>query len=406
MDRGDEDASRRPLEGVRVVEVAHFVAVPAAGALLADLGADVVKVELPPRGEIYRRSKPKYAGYDSEFPENPAFHMDNRGKRSIVLDLQRVEARDALLRMVDRAEIFITNLLPGRRIKYGLDHESLLRRRPRLLYGAISGYGYGGSHADEPAFDYTAYWARTGFMDVMRDEGLPPSLLRPGVGDHAAAVNLVCGLLAAMRLRDADGRGRFVDVSLLQTGFHILGADVATALVTRQPVRRHDRRSTANPLWNSYPTKDDRWILLVMVDPDRYWPKLCQALGRPEWLPDPRFADGFARAAHAEELVADLEAVFQTRTLAEWTPVLEGAGLIWSPVRRIEEAIDDPEAPALGSFYELEHPEAGRFMTPGPPFRIEGCAVGARRAAPPLHGDAEAVLREAGLSDEEIAKLR
>lgn len=406
MERGRDDSQRLPLEGVRVVEVAHFVAVPAAGGLLADLGADVVKVEIPPRGEIYRRSKPKYAGYDSEFPENPAFHMDNRGKRSIALDLQRPEAREALLRLVDRAEIFLTNLLPARRIKYGLDHESLLKRRPRLLYGAISGYGFGGAHADEPAFDYTAYWARTGFMDVMHDEGLPPSMLRPGVGDHAAAVNLVCGLLAAMRLRDADGRGRYVDVSLLQTGFHILGADVATALVTRQPVRRHDRSNTMNPLWNSYPTRDDRWLLLVMVDPDRYWPKLCKALGHSEWVEDARFADGFARAAHAAELVAALEQTFRERTLAEWTPVLEGAGLIWSPVRRIEEAIEDGDARALGYFYELEHPEAGRFATAGPPFRIEGCAVGSRRAAPLLDADAQAVLREAGLSEDEIAKLR
>jgi crotonobetainyl-CoA:carnitine CoA-transferase CaiB-like acyl-CoA transferase len=396
---------QRPLEGVRVVEVAHYVAVPAAGALLADLGADVVKVELPPRGEIYRRTRPKYAGYDSDFPENPAFHMDNRGKRSIVLDLTRPEAREALLRMIDRADIFITNLLPARRRKYGLDHESLLARQPRLLCGAISGYGLGGPDADRPAFDYAAYWARTGLMDAMRDEGLPPSLQRPGVGDHAAASNLVCGLLAAMRLRDADGKGRYVDVSLLQTGFHVLGNDVATALVTRQPVRRHDRHTTPNPLWNSYPTRDDRWLLLVMIDPDPYWPKLCRALGRPEWTSDERWQDGLARARHAAPLVAELEALFRSRTLSDWTPVLDEAGLIWSPVRRIDEAIHDPQAHAMGYFYELEHASAGRFLTAGPPLRIEGVELGARHAASPLHADAEAVLREAGLSDDEIAKL-
>lgn len=268
-----------PLEGMRVVEAASFVAVPSAGAVLADLGAEVIKVEVP-RGEIFRRSRLKYAGYASDFSEWPAFLMDNRGKRSLALDLTDAGARDALLRLVATADIFLTNLLPGRRRKYGLDHESLLARFPRLVMGAINGYGMQGDEADRPAFDYAAYWARSGMMDAMRDVGAPPSLLRPGIGDHAAAMNLVCGLLAALRLRDADGRGRFVDVSLLETGFHVLGNDVATALVTGEPPPRHDRSAPVNPLWNSYPVADGRWILLVMVEPDRYWPKLCQAIGR------------------------------------------------------------------------------------------------------------------------------
>ena len=213
-----------PLEGVRVVEVASFVAVPAAGALLADLGADVVKVEIP-NGELLRRTRPRYTGYASPFDESPPFQMENRGKRSLVLDLTRAEARDALLRLVDRADVFITNLLPGRRRKYGLDHASLLARCPRLVVGGINGYGSRGEQADWPAFDYAAYYARTGMMDAMRDEGVPPSLQRPGVGDHAAASNLVCGILAALRLRDADGRGRYVEVSLLHTGFQGLKKD-------------------------------------------------------------------------------------------------------------------------------------------------------------------------------------
>lgn len=401
-----EEPVEAPLAGLRVVEVAHYVAVPAAGTLLADLGADVVKVEIPPRGEIYRRSRPKYAGYDCEFPENPAFHMDNRGKRSIALDLTRAEARDALLRLIDRADVFITNLLPRRRVKYGLDHESLLRRHPRLVMGAINGYGLGGGEADRPAFDYAAYWARTGMMDALRDVGAPPSLQRPGMGDHAAASNLVCGLLAALRMRDATGRGRYVESSLLQTGLHVLGNDVANALVTREGVRRHDRRAPANPLWNSYPVADDRWILLVMIDPDRYWEPLCRALERPELAADGRFADGFARAAHSRELVEILEARLLERTLDAWAPRLDAEGLIWAPVRRLDEVIDDPQARAMGYFRDLEHPEAGLFTSVGPPLRIEGVPLGAARPISPVDGDAEAVLREAGLSDEEIAKLR
>jgi crotonobetainyl-CoA:carnitine CoA-transferase CaiB-like acyl-CoA transferase len=385
--------------------VASFVAVPAAGALLADLGADVVKVELP-RGEVYRHGRPSLAGYESDFPENPAFHMDNKGKRSLVLDLKREESREALLRLIDQAEIFITNLLPARRKKFGLDQEALLHRHPRLLVGAVSGYGNGGAGADWPAFDYSTYWARTGMMDIMRDEGVPPSMQRPAVGDHAAAVNLVCGLLAAMRMRDATGLGRYVDVSLLQTGFHILGTDISNALVTRAPARRHDRRATPNPLWNSYPVAGGRWLLLVMIEPDRYWPAFCRAIERPDLPEDARFADAWQRNKHCGELIEELESTFAQRTLEEWKERLDSAGLIWAPVNHVDEAIHDPQARAMGCFQEVDHPEAGRFETVGPPFRIDGCGLGARRAVSPLGSDATEILREAGFSDDEIAKLQ
>jgi len=395
---------RAPLEGVRVIEVASFVAVPAAGTLLADLGADVVKVEVP-AGELYRHVRPRFFGHQSDFPENPPFHMDNRGKRSIGLDLTRPEAQEAVRRMADRAEIFLTNLLPARRRKYGLDHETLLARNPRLLVGAINGYGSGGEEADRPAFDYAAYWARTGMMDLMRDAGVAPSLQRPGVGDHAAAVNLVCGLLAAMRLRDADGRGRYVETSLFQTGLHVLGTDVSNALVTGECPPRHDRTRPPNPLWNSYPTAGGRWVLLVMVEPDRYWPRLCAALEREDLRSDARFATAGGRATHAAALVAELERTFQQRSLEEWRARLDTAGLIWSPVQHVDEAARDPQARAMGYFQEVEHPTAGRFETVGPPFRIEGTALGAHAAASPLHADARAVLREAGLDETEIDRL-
>jgi len=397
---------KAPLEGVRVVEIAHYVAVPAAGALLADLGADVIKVELPPRGEIYRRGRPKLSGYASDFPDGPGFHLDNRGKRSLVLDLTDPEARSALLRLIDGADVVATNLLPGRRLKYGLDHESLLARKPSLVVAAVNGYGGGGEEADRPAFDYAAYWARSGMMDLMRDEGVPPSMLRPGVGDHAAASNLVIGILAALRMRDATGQGRYVEVSLLQTGLYILGCDAAMALVTREPVQRHDRRSAANPLWNTYPVAGGRWLMLVMIDPTAYWPRLAAAVERPDLLEDPRFAEPFTRIRNAPALIAELEREFARRTLEEWRPRLDAAGLIWSPVKRLEEVLDDPQARAMGYFRSLEHASHGRFETLAPPFSIEGVAIGATRPCSEPDADAAAVLREAGLDESEIAKLK
>jgi crotonobetainyl-CoA:carnitine CoA-transferase CaiB-like acyl-CoA transferase len=243
-------------------------------------------------------------------------------------------------------------------------------------------------------------------MDLMRDEGVPPSMLRPGVGDHAAASNLVVAILAALRMRDATGQGRYVEVSLLQTGLYILGCDTAMALVAREPIRRHDRKSTANPLWNSYEVKGGRWIMLVMVDPTRYWPRLCAAIERQDLISDERFAEPFARTANAPALIAELAQVFRERDLAEWRPRLDAAGLIWSPVHTVDEMLDDPQARAMGYFDDLEHPEIGRFESLAPPFRLEGVRLGSRRACSAVDADGDAVLREAGLDESEIAKLR
>jgi len=392
-----------PLAGIRVVEVASYVAVPSAGTLLADLGAEVVKIE-PPRGEVYRRSRPRYQGYASDFPENPPFHMDNRGKQCLALDITRPEAQEAVLRLVDHADVFLTNLLPKRRRKYGFDHETLLARRPSLIVAAINGYGLGGEREDHPAFDYTAYWARTGLMDGMRDVGVPPSLQRPAVGDHAAGSNLVCAILCALRLRDADGHGRYVETSLLQTGLHVYGTDVTMALVTGEQVKRHDRSATANPLWNSYPVAGDRWLVLVMIEPDRYWKPLCGALDRPDLAADPRFSEALERAKHAGALIPELEKSFARETLEVWGERLDAAGVIWAPVLRADEAARDPQVREMDYLRTVEH-ETGPIETVGPPFRIDGIRLGASEAASPVNRDARRIFREAGLADGEIDRL-
>jgi len=398
-----------PLADLRVVEVASFVAVPAAGGMLADLGAEVVKVEVP-KGEIYRLGRPAFMGIASDFPESPAFQMDNRAKRSMALDLTKPAARDALLRVVEGADVLLTNLLPERRTKYGLDHEGLLERFPRLVIGAISGYGLGGPRENEPSFDYTAYWARGGLMDMMRDAGVPPSMLRPGMGDHAAASNLVAGVLAALRERDRTGRGTFVDVSLHGTALHILGNDASIALAVGEAPKRHDRKKPMNPLWNSYPVggdvgEQDRWLMLCMIEPDRYWATFCAAIGREDLLVDERFADAWGRTANAAELVVELERTFATKPLAEWEKIMNEARLIWAPVRRVAEVAEDPTIRAHGYFHEVEHEQAGAFETVSTPIRIQGHALRPRRAAAPLGAHTREVLAEAGLSDAEIEEI-
>jgi len=393
-----------PLSGIRVVELASFVAAPAAGALLADLGAEVIKVEVP-WGEIYRHSLPRYAGYDSDFGLAPHFHMDNRGKRSVALDLALPQAVEALRRLVDRADVLLTNVLPARLTKFGLDPASLLAQRPELIVARLSGFGPEGPEADSPAFDYSSYWARTGFMDMLHEPDAPPAFQRPGMGDHSASLALVVGILSALRQRDRGEPGQVIDVSLQHIGFYVTGNDTAMTLVTGQTPPRHDRRAARNPLWNHYPTQDGRWLFLVMIESDRYWPDLTRALGLEALERDDRFKGAVERYRNRVELIRMLDEVFRSKPLAVWTEILARHRVIWAPVLTLAEAVEDPQAGAFGSFPTVEHPTQGPFRTIAPPLQMSRHALDGTAPAPTLSVDTEAVLRELGVSEENIALL-
>ena len=393
-----------PLEGIRVVEIASFVAAPACGAVLADLGADVIKVEVP-WGEIYRNSRPRLAGFKSDFPGAPHFQMDNRGKRSLAIDLALPQAVDALAKVIDGADIVLTNMLPGRQAKYGLDPETLLEKHPHLIIARLSGYGPEGEEADAPAFDYSAYWARTGLMDQLHEPDAPPAFQRPGMGDHSAALSLAVGILAALRTRESDGRGQVIDVALQHIGFYIEGNDAAMTLATGQSPPRHDRRQPRNPLWNHYCCGDDRWLFLVMIESDRYWKPFLEAIGRSELAADERFAGAVPRFRNSRELVAELDAVFATHSLEEWTETFRGRRLIWAPVRTVAEAVADPQAQAFGSFPTVDHPEWGEFQTVAPPLRMSGHDMPGVAPAPALGAETFEILNEAGVDGETIALI-
>ena len=393
-----------PLSGIRVVELASFVAAPAAGALLADLGAEVIKVEVP-WGEIYRHSLPRFAGYDSDFELAPHFHMDNRGKRSVALDLALPAAVDALRRLVDRADVFLTNMLPARLAKLGLDPHALSELRPDLIVARLSGFGPVGPEANAPAFDYSSYWARTGFMEMLHEPDAPPAFQRPGMGDHSAALALVTGILSALRQRDRGEPGQVIDVSLQHIGFYITGNDTAMTLVTGQTPPRHDRRAARNPLWNHYPTADGRWIFLVMIESDRYWPELVRAIGLEALERDERFKGAVERYRNGRELIRMLDEVFQSKPLSAWTEILSKHRVIWAPVLTLAEAVEDPQAETFGSFPTVQHPTAGPFRTIAPPLQMSGHALDGTALAPALSVDTEAVLRELGLSEEDLELL-
>ena len=393
------------LTGIRVLELANYVAAPSCGAMMADMGADVIKVE-PPGGEPYRRFMQRAQEFDYPFKSNMAFQLDNRGKRSIEVDLTHPGGPGFVLDAVRRIDVFLTNLLPKRRERFGLTPEAILKANPRIIDVSLTGYGTQGPDADKPGFDHSAFWARSGIMALMGEPPSTPALQRGAMGDHTAAMNLLAAILAALRLRDLTGEGQRVEVSLLATGMWVLGADIVSVLADPQQPPRHNRHEPANPMWNSYLTRDDLWILLVMPQSDPYWPSFCQAVDKPDWEADPNYATHELRMPHTAQLTAELEKIFARHTLAEWAEILDRHGLIWSPVTRITDVIQDPQAEANNRYPELDHPEIGRFRTVAIPFLLDDESPGTDRAAPDHGQHADEVLRDLQFGRDEIAELQ
>jgi len=388
-----------PLDGVRVLEVANWLAAPAGCALLADFGADVIKVE-PPVGDPYRG----YAGIETSF--NYFFELDNRGKRGITLDLDKPGAREVLDRLLPDTDVFVTNLLPRRRERYGLTYEELTRNRTDLIFVSVTGYGSEGPDRDRPGYDQTAYWARSGIMGMLGEPDSAPPSPRPGMGDHTTAMLVAGSTAMALLHRGRTGEGQQVDVSLHNTGLWVLGADVQTALVSKTDLPRVSRKAAHNPLWNSYQTKDGRWIQCVMLVSDAYWPQFCLALEREDLRDDERFASFAARGANNEALIAILDEVFRRRTLEEWRPRLDAEGLIWAPAQTLLEAINDPQAQARKPFADLDHPTHGPIRLIDTPAKFSRSTVGIRGPAPELGQHTEEVLLAAGYDWDQIAQLR
>jgi crotonobetainyl-CoA:carnitine CoA-transferase CaiB-like acyl-CoA transferase len=391
-----------PLAGIRVIEVANWLAAPAATALMADLGADVIKVE-PPGGDVLRHFDMVAYGYtEYRFPTNCVFELDNRGKRSIVVDLDRSGGPELVHRLLERADVLVLNLTPKRRERYRLTEDAVRATRPSIVYASLTGYGTAGPDADRPGFDYAAFWARAGIMNAL---GSPPPLCRGGQGDHATSLNLLAAVLAALRVRDSTGAGQAVEVTLQGTGMWTVASDLSAALLTRQQAPRHDRVEPSNPIWNSYLSRDGRWILLVMPAPVLYWPRFCRAIGEPAWADDPRYSDMAKRKTASLELTAAIADRFAQRDLAEWAQRLDAEGLIWAPVVDFVEVIDDPQPRRMGAFATLEHPQAGSFETLAAPFTLRDADVRPRGAAPATGEHSRAVLEELGLAEAEIAAL-
>ena len=345
-----EVAMSGPLQGVKVIEMGVWVAGPAATGLMADWGADVIKVE-PPAGDPQRFVFGALGVADQKGV--PPFEIDNRGKRSVVLDLRNDDDLQKMFALLEEADVFVSNVRPAGLARMGLDPDSLTKRFPRLIYGQLTGYGATGPDVDKAGYDIGAFWSRSGLAHttVAPDE-LPPAI-RSGQGDHTTGLSMAAGVLAALFDRERTGAGRVVSTSLLRTGIYTLGWDVGVYLRFGKRQSTKSSRKNPAPQMNCYRCADGRAFWLLGMEADRHFPGLLKAIGREELAGVENFKNARARSINAGEFIAVLDEHFATQDYAYWTARFDENDVWWAPLNSIADAVADPQVIASGAFVEM-----------------------------------------------------
>lgn len=393
-----------PLTGVRVVEMGFWVAGPGAAGVMADWGADVVKIE-PPEGDPFRGMFMNAAGIDAPF--NPPFELDNRGKRSVGLNLQHPDGRSVAHRLLRDADVFVSNLRQPALRKVGLSYDDVRVLNRRLVYCHISGYGLDGDDSDRPAYDIGAFWSRAGIAASLVPNGGEPPQQRGGMGDHTTALSAVGAVCAALVARQRTGEGQLVSTSLLRTGMYVLGWDMNIRLRYGKVAPPYTRFDVPNPVVNSYKAGDGKWFWLLGLQGDRHWPDLVRAVNRPELLDDVRFRDIKVRRENAPVLVPLLDAIFATKPLHEWTAIFDRENVWWAPVQTPDEVAADPQMRAAGGVVRAPVTAGdGDAEMVASPVDFQGTPWTPAGAAPEFAQHTEEVLLELGYDWEAIAKLK
>jgi crotonobetainyl-CoA:carnitine CoA-transferase CaiB-like acyl-CoA transferase len=391
-----------PLDDITVVAIDSWMAGPSAGAILADLGATVIKVEPltgdPMRG-MGRPAKSDGGRIDYDFQ----FDVDNRGKQSIRVDLNSPEGRDIVKKLCSQADIFICNLLTHRQEKYEMDPQSLFKVNPKLVHATITGYGTDGPDAWRPGFDVTAFFGRSGLYDASREgeDGVVP-MARPAQGDHVTGLALTSAVLSALRLAERTGSGQTVETSLFEAAVWSQASDYATTAVDQAPVRKRSREGQLTPTTNRYPCGDGKWVVFNMPDPSK-WPKFCKTLGQETWIE--RYLTPKDRYDAMPQLVPEIDKTLSAKGRDEWGKIFDKAGIIWGPVLALHEVAADEQANAIGLFPSLTDETIGDYRTVRIPMRFGGADVGPQRRSPKAGEHTREVLQQAGYSDDEIAQF-
>ena len=394
-----------PLEGIKVLELGAFVLGPRTAVHLANMGAEVIKIEHPTRGDPTRGLKPLSILPQTEL--NPAWEEDNTNKKSIGLDLTREAGKEIAYKLVKRADVFVTNLQSEVLGKLGVDYETLAQINPQLVYAHGTGWGLRGPDKDQPAFDLTA-WARSGIMGSLGEPDSPPAPCLPGLGDHIASLILAYGTMLALFHREKTNEGQRVHVSLLGALADVGSISLQACLFAGgQDMLRVSRKDAVNPLWNSYETKDKRWLQLAMLQTDPSWHDFCQALGISELENDPRFSSHHQRCqVNGRLLIPILDKIFASKTLAEWAKLFQKRNIIWGQVNTYGQVAVDPQLWENDYIIKVDHPSAGKIDLVGLPVQLGKTPGEIKTLAPELGQDTEAILLEIGYDWEDISGLK
>jgi crotonobetainyl-CoA:carnitine CoA-transferase CaiB-like acyl-CoA transferase len=393
-----------PLKGVKVVEMTMFQQGPVAGMRLGDLGADVIKIEAK-TGDPARKFMSIIGAMSGLKGNNYYFEHTNRNKRSLVLDLKNKKGKEIFFKLIDTADVFLNNMSIEAPIDLGIGPDDLLSRNPRLIYAQASGWGRKGPDAHDLSFDYTGI-ARSGLMMCAGERGAPPSQILPGMGDEIGGLMCAWGITAALYAREKTGKGQVVDTSLMGSIIAMLGLLMEAPAVLGQEFGRELRATAGNPLYNHYRCKDDKWIVIAHLDPDRYWAKMCKVMGVEELQEDPRFNSIETRGQNARELVAILDERFAARTRDGWMKILKEEGCIFTPVQSPIEVSNDPQALANNYFIGVQHPAWGKIKMVGFPWDFSETPAQWRFKAPEFGEHSEEILLEIGYNRDDIAKLK
>lgn len=385
--------------GLKVIDCASWIAGPAAATMLSDFGADVIKIEPPGAGDPWRASQPipgKLVDY--------YWQLTSRNKRSLALDLKHPDGQAVLHRLVASADVFITNFPLPVRDRLRMAPADLTPLNPRLIYASFTAYGEAGDEAAKTGFDSTAYWARTGLMDMVRsDSDTVPSRSMPGMGDFPSATGVYAAIVTALYRREKTGQGGVVRSSLLQNGLWANGCAVQTRLFGENVSLRPHRDDAPNALANHYRSRDGRWFIMALFNEQRQLRSFLSAIGREELTDDPRFATPQSRKQHARELVLILDEIFSRRDLAEWRAILDGVGITFGIVATVNEALDDPQMRHAGALVPFGDGQGLTVMTP---FHIDGVDKIPPARAPSVGQHNEAVLLQAGYTAGDVERLR
>jgi crotonobetainyl-CoA:carnitine CoA-transferase CaiB-like acyl-CoA transferase len=393
------------LEGIKVIELATYIAAPGAGGILADWGAEVIKIE-PLQGCPMRYTMANMGA--DHLKGSAIFDFDNRGKKGVALNTQTPEGVEAVKRLVKDADVFLTNVRPGGLERSGLDYASLSAINPRLVYASVTGYGLEGPERDRPGFDIAAFYARSGVGWLQTVKGAEPTILRTGIGDHTTSMATVGGILAAIIERQTTGKGRLVEASLIRAGIYAAGSDTATQLKYGKLGSTKPRHESVAPLSNFFKAKGDTWFVVVPRQGSVDWKAICNVIGQPELLTDERFIDPKARRANAATLVDILDAAFSAHDLSHWAEKLDAADMIWAPLMRPGDVAKDPQAIAAGAYVEVPNGggEEGTYLSPASPIRFPGADDGPKGPSPALGEHTISVLESLGYSVAEIEQLK